>query len=119
MQDIDYAAVAVKTAIIEKFGRASALVGLDGVANNRIISIKHDRNYAEGARDKLLAAIRKSRQLAVPNIRLTDGSGRLVNIGSAKWVIKSCRANALILVNPGELVGVHAPDLPTRRGSRN
>lgn len=60
MQDIDYAAVAVKTAITEKFGRASQLTDLDVAASDNIISITHGSNHAEGNRDKLLAAVRKA-----------------------------------------------------------
>jgi len=60
MQDIDYATVAVKTAIVEKFGREAALDDLTLVAKDRTISIKHDRKQAEGSRDNLLAAVRKA-----------------------------------------------------------
>jgi hypothetical protein len=60
MQDIDYAAVAVKAAIVEKFGRDAALDDLTLVAKDRTISIKHGRKQAEGSRDNLLAAVRKA-----------------------------------------------------------
>jgi hypothetical protein len=60
MQDIDYAAVAVKAAIVEKFGRDAALDDLDVTANNRTISIVHDGKRAQGTRDNLLAALRKA-----------------------------------------------------------
>jgi hypothetical protein len=59
-RDIDYAAAAVKTAIIEKFGRKNALDSLRVVAHERTISIEHEERRAEGTRDDLLAAIRKS-----------------------------------------------------------
>jgi hypothetical protein len=57
-RDIDYAAIAVKTAIVEKFGRKSELGDLDVSANERTISIQHAGRTAEGTRDDLLAAIR-------------------------------------------------------------
>jgi hypothetical protein len=60
MQDIDYAAVAVKTAIVEKFGRDAELDRLEVVANDRTISVVHDDKQTEGTRDNLLAAIRKA-----------------------------------------------------------
>jgi len=60
MQDIDYAAVAVKAAIVEKFGRDAALDDLTLTANNRTISVVHDGKRAQGTRDNLLAALRKA-----------------------------------------------------------
>jgi len=60
MQDIDYAAVAVKAAIVEKFGRDAALDDLTLTANNRTISIVHNGKRAQGTRDNLLAALRKA-----------------------------------------------------------
>ena len=57
-RDIDYAATAVKTAIVEKFGRKSELQDLDVTANERTISIQHEGRTAEGTRDDLLAAVR-------------------------------------------------------------
>jgi len=60
MQDIDYAAVAVKTAIVEKFGGGDALADLETVANDRTISVTHAGRQAEGTRDNLLAAVRKA-----------------------------------------------------------
>jgi hypothetical protein len=57
-RDIDYAATAVKTAIVEKFGRHNELQDLQVTANERTISIRHQDRMAEGTRDDLLAAIR-------------------------------------------------------------
>jgi len=57
-RDIDYAATAVKAAIVEKFGRKSELQDLDVTANERTISIQHGGRAAEGTRDDLLAAVR-------------------------------------------------------------
>lgn len=57
-RDIDYAAIAVKTAIVEKFGRKSELQGLDATANERTILIQDGPRAASGTRDHLLAAVR-------------------------------------------------------------
>lgn len=57
-RDIDYAAVAVRAAIIEKFGRQSELRDLTVIANERTISLDHGGRTAEGTRDDLLAAVR-------------------------------------------------------------
>lgn len=58
--DIDYAAMAVKAAIVEKFGRAVRLENLEVIANQRTVSILDGDRLAEGTRDNLLAAVRKS-----------------------------------------------------------
>lgn len=57
-RDIDYAATAVKTAIVEKFGRKNELQELEVVANDRTITVQHADRAAEGTRDNLLAAVR-------------------------------------------------------------
>jgi hypothetical protein len=57
-RDIDYAAIACKTAIVEKFGRQTELQDLNLVANERTISIHHGDRVAEGTRDDILAAVR-------------------------------------------------------------
>lgn len=57
-RDIDYAAIAVKKAIVEKFGRKVELQDLDVAANDRTITIRDASRVAEGTRDDLLAAIR-------------------------------------------------------------
>jgi hypothetical protein len=59
-RDIDYAAVAVKNAIVEKFGRRHDLEDLAVTANERTISVRHCERSAEGTRDNLLAAVRKA-----------------------------------------------------------
>ena len=59
LRDIDYAAAAVKTAIVEKFGREEALADLQVVAHERTISIQHGQRIAEGTRDRLITAVRK------------------------------------------------------------
>jgi hypothetical protein len=59
MRDIDYAATAVKTAIVEKFGREEAMDDLVLVANDRTISVQHGDRMAEGTRDHLIGAVRK------------------------------------------------------------
>jgi hypothetical protein len=58
-RDIDYAATAVRTAIVEKFWR-DQLQDLETVAGDRTILIRHDGRTAEGTRDDLLAAVRKA-----------------------------------------------------------
>jgi hypothetical protein len=59
-RDIDYAAVAVKTAIVEKFDRQTDLQALEVTANDKTISIVMGTRIAEGTRDNLLAALRKA-----------------------------------------------------------
>ena len=57
-RDIDYAAIAVQTAIVEKFGRKCDLQNLSVTANERTISVRDGRQAGEGTRDELLAALR-------------------------------------------------------------
>ena len=59
-RDIDYAATAVKTAIVEKFGRHNDLAELAVTAKERTISVQHAGREAEGTRDDLLAAVRRA-----------------------------------------------------------
>lgn len=59
-RDIDYAAVTVKTAIVEKFGRKTTLTDLTVTANERTLSVQDGEQMAEGTRDDLLAAVRKA-----------------------------------------------------------
>ena len=59
-RDIDYAATAVRTAIVEKFGRANALDDLQVTAGEKTIRVVHGKRVAEGTRDDLLAALRKA-----------------------------------------------------------
>ena len=58
-RDIDYAAAAVKKAIVEKF-RDVELQDLQVMAGDRTIFVEHDGRSAEGTRDDLLAAVRKA-----------------------------------------------------------
>ncbi|MEX2139563.1 MAG: hypothetical protein WD894_09900 [Pirellulales bacterium] len=58
LRDIDYAATAVKTAIIEKFGRQFELQDLTVTADDTAISIHHQGRSAKGTRHALLAAVR-------------------------------------------------------------
>ncbi len=57
-RDIDYAAIAVKNAILEKFGRKCDLQDLDVSAGDRTIVVRHADKTADGTRDYLLAAVR-------------------------------------------------------------
>ena len=58
-RDIDYAAAAVKKAILEKFSDVE-LESLQVMAGERTIYVEHDGQNAEGRRDALLAAVRKA-----------------------------------------------------------
>ncbi len=62
-RDIDYAAVAVKKAIVEKF-KDTALEDLQTVAGDRTISIQHAGRKAEGVRGDLLSAVRRATSYA-------------------------------------------------------
>ena len=63
LRDIDYAAAAVKKAIVEKF-RSVELEDLKVVAGDRTIFVEHDGRNAEGTRDDLLAAVRRATSYA-------------------------------------------------------
>jgi hypothetical protein len=58
LRDIDYAAAAVKTAIVEKFGRLNPIDNLRVTANEKTITLQDSQQVAEGTRDELLAAVR-------------------------------------------------------------
>ncbi len=58
-RDIDYAAITVKAALVEKFGRQNDLENLTVTANENTITVRDGRQSAEGTRDNLLAAVRK------------------------------------------------------------
>jgi hypothetical protein len=64
LRDIDYAATAVRTAIVEKFGRQHDLQDLRVTAGDKTISVDHQGHLAEGTRDALLAAVRKADSFA-------------------------------------------------------
>jgi hypothetical protein len=57
-RDIDYAAVAVKKSLLEKFGRQNDLEALEVTAGERTITVRDGSNIAEGTRDALMAGIR-------------------------------------------------------------
>ncbi len=59
-RDIDFAAVAVKKAIVEKFERKHELGGLIVTAGDRTIVVRDGEHVAEGSRDALLAGLRKA-----------------------------------------------------------
>ena len=58
-RDIDYAAIAVETAIREKFGRQNDLADLKVTAGEKTLRIADSGKVREGTRDQLLAAIRR------------------------------------------------------------
>lgn len=60
LRDIDYAAVAVKNALLEKFGRKNSLEDLSVVAGEKTISVRDGQRHAEETRDNLLAGLRKA-----------------------------------------------------------
>lgn len=57
-RDIDYAAVAVHKALVEKFGRKADLQALEVKAGETTISIEDGPYSVQGTRDNLLAAVR-------------------------------------------------------------
>jgi hypothetical protein len=63
-RDIDYAAQAVRSAMMEKFGRQNELDDLQVVAGEQSIRVEHQGQAAAGTRDDLLAAIRNSADYA-------------------------------------------------------
>lgn len=62
-RDIDYAAAAVKKAIVEKFNDVE-LQDLQVTAGERTIRVEFEGHSAEGTRDDLLAAVRKATSYA-------------------------------------------------------
>jgi hypothetical protein len=58
-RDIDYAALAVKKAIVEKFPREN-LEDLQVIAGDKTLSVEHGNRVSEGTRDSLLAAVRQA-----------------------------------------------------------
>ena len=62
LRDIDYAAKAVKTAIVEKFGRTNALEDLRVFVNEKgsSISVCHRERVATGTRERLLVAVHRA-----------------------------------------------------------
>ena len=62
-RDIDYAATAVRKAIVEKFSDVE-LQDLQVMAGERTIYVEFEERNAEGTRDDLLAAVRKATSYA-------------------------------------------------------
>jgi hypothetical protein len=60
MRDIDYGAVAVKNAIVERYGRSDVLANLHVEAKETTILVEDGEQVVEGTRDNLLIALRKS-----------------------------------------------------------
>ena len=58
-RDIDYAAIAVRNSIVEKF-RTEQLDELQAIAGDTKIAIHHRGRIAEGSRDDLLANVRSA-----------------------------------------------------------
>jgi hypothetical protein len=59
-RDIDYAAIAVESALREKYGRHNDLAALKVTAGANTLSIIDGERVLEGSRDNLLARIRAS-----------------------------------------------------------
>ena len=62
-RDIDYAATAVRKAIVEKFSDVE-LQDLQVMAGERTICVAFEGRNVEGTRDDLLAAVRKATSYA-------------------------------------------------------
>lgn len=60
LRDIDYAATAVRTALLEKFGRKHVIDDLQVTANESTISVQQGQHLVEGTRDSLLTALHKA-----------------------------------------------------------
>ncbi len=63
-RDIDYAAAAVKKAIVEKFRDVNVEEAVQVMAGQRTIFVEASGRTAEGTRDNLLAAVRKATSYA-------------------------------------------------------
>ena len=59
-RDTDYAAIAIRNAVEEKFGRKTSVADLQAQGNDRTITLRDGERTAEGTRDDLLAALRRS-----------------------------------------------------------
>lgn len=60
MRDIDYAALAVRKQIEEKFGRQHDLTALEVRVDEATIVVEQGDRRTAGTRDNLLAALRKA-----------------------------------------------------------
>jgi hypothetical protein len=59
-RDIDYAAIAVENAILEKFGGRAALPTLRVSAGDKTITVSEGERAIEGTRDHLLSFLRQA-----------------------------------------------------------
>jgi hypothetical protein len=59
-RDTDYAAIAIRNAVEEKFGRQTSFPQLEIEGNERTITVRDGDRRVEGTRDNLLAALRRS-----------------------------------------------------------
>lgn len=60
MRDIEYAALAVRRQIVEKFGAQEDLTTLTVQAAETVILVDDGKQHIEGTRDNLLAWLRRS-----------------------------------------------------------
>lgn len=60
LRDIDYAALAVQRAIVEKFGKQRELDALKVEADESVIVVRDGNRQTVGTRDDLLAALRNA-----------------------------------------------------------
>jgi hypothetical protein len=60
LRDIDYAATAVKTALVEKYGREILIEDLQVKASEHTISVQQGERIAAGTRDMLISCIHKA-----------------------------------------------------------
>lgn len=73
-EEVDYAAVAVRTAIVEKFFGKAEPPDLHLESAGRMISIRDAGRSAQGTRDDLLATVRKTQTYdAFWDLLLSDG----------------------------------------------
>ncbi|MBL8826256.1 MAG: hypothetical protein JNM18_04670 [Planctomycetaceae bacterium] len=63
-RDIDYAAIAVRNAILAKFAETEVLDDLSVSASEKTIIVRHGLQQAEGTRDQLLSALRGAQTYA-------------------------------------------------------
>ena len=62
-RDIDYAAIAVKRAVLEKYAAGDNLDDLAVDANDRFITVSCGQHRVVGTRDDLMMAVRKATTL--------------------------------------------------------
>jgi hypothetical protein len=64
LRDIDYAADAVRTSMLDKFGRSQSLGDLRVEALDRTIRVSLNGHSSEGTRDELMSRIRRTADLS-------------------------------------------------------